>query len=133
MSLLSAVYSPSLALLTDLYQTTMAYSYWKAGIHDREAVFNLYFRQHPFGGGYTIHCGLGHVIDYLQGFRFSDEDLTYLAGLRGNDGGELFEPAFLDYLRSMRFSCDVDAIPEGPWSSLPSRSCACAARSSRDS
>ena len=45
-------------LLTDLYQLTMAYGYWKLGLHDREAVFHLIFRKYPFRGNYAIACGL---------------------------------------------------------------------------
>jgi nicotinate phosphoribosyltransferase len=113
MSVPSKVYRPSLALLTDLYEVTMAYAYWKAGVTDHDAVFNLYFRRNPFGGGYTVCCGLEAVIDFLKHFRFAEEDLDYLAELRGNDGRPLFDKAFLEHLEQMRFTCDVDAIPEG--------------------
>ena len=113
MGILTDIYRPSLVLLTDLYQITMAYSFWKAGMKDHEAVFNLYFRSAPFGSGYTVCCGLDHVVDYLEHFRFEREDLDYLAGLEGNDGKPLFEPGFLEYLEGLEFSCDDDAIPEG--------------------
>ena len=56
MTVLDMLYKPSLALLTDLYQLTMAYGYWKSGMTDRDAVFHLYFRKNPFKGGYTIAC-----------------------------------------------------------------------------
>ena len=113
MSVPSEIYRGSLTLLTDLYQLTMAYGYWKSGIARREAVFNLFFRDNPFGGGFAIACGLAWVVDFLEHFRFDDSDLTYLATLRGNDGRPLFEAAFLDYLSGLDFACDVDAIPEG--------------------
>ncbi|MBU0616390.1 MAG: nicotinate phosphoribosyltransferase [Planctomycetes bacterium] len=113
MSVPTEIYRSSLALLTDLYELTMAYGYWKAGVGDREAVFNLFFRKHPFQSGFSIACGLSYVVDYLANFRFDDSDLAYLAELRGNDERPLFEPAFLDYLRSLEFDCDVDAVPEG--------------------
>ncbi len=113
MSVPSKIYRSSLALLTDLYELTMAHGYWKAGISDREAVFNLFFRQHPFQGGFSIACGLEYVVDFLKNFHFDETDLAYLATLRGNDDRPLFEPAFLDYLRDLEFDCDVDAIPEG--------------------
>ena len=58
MSTLGTLYKSSLGLLTDLYQLTMAYGYWKTGRHDREAVFHLFFRKHPFGGGFTVAAGL---------------------------------------------------------------------------
>ena len=111
--MLGRLYGSSLALLTDLYQLTMAYGYWKSGTADHEAVFTLSFRKNPFVGGYTIACGLGVVADYFQGFRFQRADLDYLATLRGNDGAPLFEEAFLRYLGDLRLSCDVDAVPEG--------------------
>ena len=61
MNTLGQIYRPSLALLTDLYQLTMAYGYWKSGLAEKEAVFHLYFRKHPFNGGFTLACGLGPV------------------------------------------------------------------------
>ncbi|PRY05716.1 nicotinate phosphoribosyltransferase [Pontibacter ummariensis] len=110
---LKDIYATSLSLLTDLYQLTMAYGYWKSGKAEQEAVFHLYFRKNPFTGGYTIAAGLEHVVQYLQDLRFRDEDLAYLASLKGSQGQPLFEQGFLDYLRNMEFSCSVDAVPEG--------------------
>ena len=100
-------------LLTDLYQLTMAYGYWKLGLHEREAVFHLIFRKNPFRGNYAIACGLKTVIDFLREWRFAEDDLTYLRSLRAPDGQLLFEAEFLGYLKTLRFSCDLDAIPEG--------------------
>jgi nicotinate phosphoribosyltransferase len=113
MNTLDSLYRPSLALLTDLYQLTMAYGYWKAGPSDREAVFHLTFRRSPFHGGYTVAAGLATAIDYVENSRFTDSDGAYLATLRGNDGQRLFDPEFLDFLRAMQPACDIDAIPEG--------------------
>ena len=107
------LYGTSLALLTDLYQLTMAYGYWKTGLADRQAVFQLTFRKHPFRGGFTVACGLSAALDYLRRFRFSADDLDYLATLTGADDKPLFEPAFLDYLGQLRLSCDLDAVAEG--------------------
>ena len=107
------IYRDSLSLLTDLYELTMAYAYWKAGIADREAVFGLSFREHPFRGGYTIAAGLASVVDWVEGLGFTEDDLSYLAGLQGNDQKPLFDEGFLDYLRKLEFSCDIDAVPEG--------------------
>lgn len=106
-------YRGSLALLTDLYQLTMAYGYWKEGMADREAVFHLYFRKPPFGGGFAVACGLNEAIDFIQEFRFDEEDLAYLATLTGSGNRTLFDETFLEALRSMRLRVDVDAIPEG--------------------
>jgi len=107
------MYRRSLALLTDLYELTMAYGYWKLGITGKHATFCLYFREHPFHGGFSVACGLGAVIEYLREIHFDDDDLAYLATLTGGDGQPLFESGFLDYLRALEFALDVDAIPEG--------------------
>jgi len=113
MHLKKDIYNTSLALLTDLYQITMAYGYWKSGTTEKEAVFNLYFRKNPFQGGYAIACGLEYVVDFLESFQFDQSDLDYLAEIKGNDGKKLFDKGFLKYLSEMRFSCDIDAVPEG--------------------
>ncbi|CAN5577516.1 nicotinate phosphoribosyltransferase [soil metagenome] len=110
---LSELYRDSLSLLTDLYELTMAYSYWKSGTANKEAVFNLSFRSNPFKGGFAIACGLSHFIQYIQNARFSAIDVEYLRTLTGNDGQPLFEEAFLEYLLALKFDCDIDAIAEG--------------------
>lgn len=107
------IYRPSMALLTDLYQLTMAYGYWQQGMSNQDAVFNLFFRRNPFKGGYAVACGLNHVIDLLETLHFSDEDITYLGSLTGNDEKALFSSEFLEFLSEMRFECDVAAVPEG--------------------
>lgn len=104
---------PSQAMLTDLYQLTMAQAYLSAGIADTEGCFHLYFRSNPFGGGYAIACGLQQVIEYLQDFGFTDEDTAYLSEQTGADGGPLFTAEFLSWLGQLSFACDVDAVEEG--------------------
>lgn len=111
--MINQLYDTSMSLLTDLYQLTMAYGYWKSGKAEQEAVFNLYFRKHPFQGGFTVAAGLSSVIEYLQEYRFNEEDLTYIASLTGGDGKKLFDNGFIDYLRKMELQCSIDAIPEG--------------------
>jgi len=113
MNLTNTLYTSSLALLTDFYQLTMAYGYWKTGIAEKTSVFNLFYRKNPFNGGFAINCGLSYVIDLLQSFRFTDTDLSYLSTIVGQDGKPLFEQEFLSYLKELKFTCDVDAIPEG--------------------
>ncbi len=102
-----------MSLLTDLYQLTMAYAYWKEGLAEKESVFNLFFRKNPFGGGYTISCGLSYVIDFLEQFKFTSEDLNFIRTLQNQDASRMFEEPFIDYLGSMEFCCSLDAIPEG--------------------
>jgi len=113
MSAFSHFYTSSLALLTDLYQISMSYGYWKSGLHGKEAVFHQFFRRSPFQGSYTIAAGLEILVDYLERFKFDSSDLTYLESLKSSEGKPLFEKDFLDYLGEMTFTCDVDAIPEG--------------------
>lgn len=107
------LYSQSLALLTDLYQLTMSYGYWKTGLDKKEAVFHLFFRRNPFHGGFTIAAGLEWAIQYLENFKFDATDIDYLATLKNASGDPLFESGFLEYLLNMRFTCDVHAVPEG--------------------
>lgn len=113
MKITNELYSSSLALFNDFYQLSMAYGYWKSGIAEKEAVFNLFFRKNPFNGGFTINCGLDYVIDYVNSFHFSDDDIAYLATLTDEKGGRLLPDDFLAYLRSLELSLDIDAIPEG--------------------
>lgn len=100
-------------LLTDLYQLTMAYGYWKLNIHETDAVFHQIFRKQPFHGNYSVMCGLATVVDFLQDWHFAPDDISYLQSLRAPNGAPLFPNEFLDYLKELRFNCDIDAIPEG--------------------
>jgi nicotinate phosphoribosyltransferase len=100
-------------LLTDLYQLTMAYGYFRSAKADSRAVFHLFFRKSPFGSTYAIAAGLESVIEYLQGYQFSQADVEYLARIPGNDGKPIFEKDFLRYLEGLKLTVDLDAVPEG--------------------
>lgn len=113
MKVARSIYREPLTLLTDLYELTMAYGYWKLGRAEDEAVFHLIFRRNPFRGGYTVAAGLGYVVDFLRAFRFESSDIEYLSSLTGNDGRPLFDRGFLDYLRKLELTCEIDAMPEG--------------------
>jgi nicotinate phosphoribosyltransferase len=113
MNHLQTRYQTNLTLLTDLYQLTMAYGYWKTGCAEDEAVFHLFYRKNPFGGNYAIACGLEDVIDFLSHFKFSNSDLDYLSSLKDNQNQALFEDNFLDYLQNLTFTCNIDAVEEG--------------------
>jgi nicotinate phosphoribosyltransferase len=113
MSILSSLYGHSLALLTDLYQLTMAAGAWRLGRHEQEGIFHLSFRTNPFDGGYAVACGLGMLVEHVEAFRFDEGDLAYLAGLTAADGRPLFEPGFLEFLGAFRPEVDIDAVPEG--------------------
>jgi nicotinate phosphoribosyltransferase len=109
----SDLYRSSLATLTDLYELTMGAGYEIAGVADREAVFTMSFRTLPFAGGYAVLAGLDDALAILEGLRFDPVDIDYLQGLRGAGGKSLFGSGFLDRLAAFKFTCDVDAIPEG--------------------
>jgi nicotinate phosphoribosyltransferase len=113
MTVPSKLYRPSLALLTDFYELTMAYAAWKSGAARREAAFTLSFRKAPFESGFTVAAGLEHAVDLVEHYRFDEEDLAFLGAQRGADGERLFEPAFLEALRRLEMAVDVDAVPEG--------------------
>ena len=68
----------SFMLHTDLYQINMVQTYWQDGVHQRKAVFELYFRKLPFGNGYGVFAGLKKVIEFINNFGFSQSDIQYL-------------------------------------------------------
>lgn len=80
---------------------------------EAEGNFELFFRRHPFNGSYTVCAGLEAVIDLIKSFKFEGEDLEYLAGLKGSDDQPLLHADFLTYLKDVRFTGSVDAVPEG--------------------
>jgi len=101
------------ALLTDLYQLTMAYGYWKQETAERRAVFHLFFRSLPFGGGYAVAAGLEDALAWLCGFQFRKADLDYLANLKTKGEEPLFDEPFLAYLDALELDLEIDALPEG--------------------
>ncbi len=101
------------ALLTDLYELTMAYGYWKSGMIDTEAAFTLSFRKNPFNGGFAIFCGLSYLRDYLADLRFTQDDIDYLAEIKDRSGNQLMSSDFLRYLKNLRFDIDVFAVRDG--------------------
>lgn len=91
----------------------MAYGYWKKGLHERRSVFHLFFRKPPFKGGFTVAAGLEQALEYVRDFHFDEDDLSYLASLKGPKGNVIFEKAFLEYLGQLRMTCTIDGVPEG--------------------
>ncbi|MDQ3655600.1 MAG: nicotinate phosphoribosyltransferase [Chloroflexota bacterium] len=94
------------ALYTDLYHVDAAYVAWKSG-QMGNATFDLYTRSNPFGGGFMLAAGLEPALDYLRAFKYARADRDYLQRIKG------YEPAFLEYLRTLRFTGEIEAIPEG--------------------
>jgi len=101
------------ALMTDLYQLTMAQAYGKTGLADLEACFYAHFRENPFKGGYTIACGLAQVLQFIADFSYTQKDCEYLASLTTPGGQPLFEDDFLSSLLGLELKVNVDAISEG--------------------
>ncbi len=96
-------------LLTDLYQISMCYAYWRNQKNDK-AVFDLFFRKNPFAGEFTIFCGLEECLKYIEDFRFHESDIAYL---RKTMPGYV-EPEFFEYLRTMSMKdLKLHAIREG--------------------
>lgn len=106
-------YQGSWALLDDLYELTMAQGYWKAGMRDTEAVFHMFFRHHPFQGGFTVAAGLEALIDFVQGYHLEEDDLAFLKTLKGHENTPLFDKDFLQYLSTLSLDVDIDAVAEG--------------------
>ncbi len=96
----------NLTALMDFYELTMAKGYFNNGMADSEAVFDMFFRSVPDGGGFAIMAGVQQLIEYLESLTFSENDIEMLR----NKG---FDEKFLDYLRNFKFACDVWAVPEG--------------------
>ncbi|MDR2054089.1 MAG: nicotinate phosphoribosyltransferase [Treponema sp.] len=94
------------ALFTDFYSLTMAQGYWKKGMN-RRSIFEVFFRRQPFNGGFSVFAGLEPLIETIRGFSFSAEDIAYLRSLN------MFEDAFLDYLKGFRFTGSLYAMDEG--------------------
>lgn len=97
----------NLSLLCDYYELTMSNGYFKKGMADRIAYFDVFFRTVPDGGGFAVAAGLEQVVDYINDLHFSDDDIDYLRS-KG-----IFDEAFLEYLSDFHFTGDIYAVPEG--------------------
>lgn len=99
--------SRNLTMMTDLYELTMMYGYFKEGKHNDKAVFDVFFRNQVGRSAYAIMAGLEQVIDYVNDLHFSDEDIEYLRSLN------LFGEDFLEYLKDFKFHGEIYAATEG--------------------
>lgn len=97
----------SLMLHTDAYQINMVQTYWRKGIQNRQAVFEVFFRKLPFENGYVIFAGLERIINFLKNLRFTESDLAYLKSL------DDYSDEFLAYLKDWRFTGTVRSAREG--------------------
>lgn len=97
----------NLSMLVDFYELTMSNGYFQNGFYKKTVYFDVFFRSVPDHAGFAIAAGLEQVVEYIETLHFSEEDIAYLR--RKN----LFDEAFLDYLRNFRFTGDIYAVPEG--------------------
>ncbi|WPC18155.1 nicotinate phosphoribosyltransferase [Pediococcus inopinatus] len=97
----------SLTLHTDAYQINMIQTYWEQGIHNKNAVFEVFFRDMPFKNGYAIFAGLERVVKYIQNLHFTDSDIAYLKE------SEHYPDDFLAYLKDFKFKGTIRSAVEG--------------------
>lgn len=98
-------------LLTDLYQLTMSYAYWRSGRHEQHAVFDLFFRKNPFRGEFTVFAGISEVLKFVETFSVSASDIEYL---KGEGTFEHCDPKFFDWLESVDMkNVKIYAMEEG--------------------
>lgn len=98
---------------TDLYELTMAQGLWESGKLEEEGCFTAFFREAPFGSSFAVMCGTAELGEFVENFRFTDEDVEYLGSIEAPGGGALFKTGFLEFLRAFRPHVDIDAVPEG--------------------
>ncbi len=102
----------NLQLLTDLYEFSMANGYYATLPHDRQARFDVFYRRVPDNGSFVIVAGLQQVVEQVQNWHFTKENIEYLTSLNE------FTPEFLDYLSKIKNHCSIKALPEGTLFSL---------------
>lgn len=94
-------------LMMDLYELTMAQTYFNEKKSQEQVYFDIFFRKNPFNGGYTISGGLDETINYINNFHFEEAEIEYLRSL-----GK-FSNEFLNYLKFLKFTGDIYAVPDG--------------------
>ena len=94
-------------MLTDFYELTMANGYFREGMGDKIAYFDMFFRQVPDGAGFAVMAGVEQLVEYMKNLKFEPEDIEFLRSKN------IFDEGFLKYLENFKFSCDVWAVPEG--------------------
>ena len=97
----------NLSMLCDYYEFTMSNGYFQNGFYKKNVYFDMFFRTVPDGGGFAVAAGLEQLAEYINGLKFDEADIEFLASKK------LFGKEFLQYLKSFRFSGDIYAVPEG--------------------
>ena len=94
-------------MLTDFYELTMSNGFFREGITEKKAYFDMFFRSIPDGGGFAIMAGVEQLIDYIKNLKFTEKDIEFLRSKN------MFCEGFLEYLKNFKFTGDIWAIPEG--------------------
>lgn len=94
-------------MMTDLYELTMAQTFFNDKKTDEKVYFDGFFRNIPFESGYALMGGVDNIINYIKNLKFTEEDITYLRSLNQ------FNEDFLNYLRNFKFTGDIKIIPDG--------------------
>jgi len=97
----------SLALHTDLYEINMILTYWAKGNANKQAVFEMYYRENPSGMGYTIFTGLERLVNYINNLQFTESDIEYLRDINE------YPEEFLEFLKGWKFTGNIRAFKEG--------------------
>lgn len=97
----------NLTLHTDAYEINMMQTYFQAGLQNRRAVFEVYFRKMPFENGFAIFAGLEKVINYIKDINFTDDDIEFLRSQSE------YTEEFLEYLRDFKFTGSIRSLVEG--------------------
>lgn len=97
----------NMTMLCDFYELTMGNGYFSCGMKDKIVYFDVFYRNNPDNGGYSIAAGLEQIINYINELHFDDEDIEYLRSKR------IFNDEFLEYLKGFSFTGDIWAVPEG--------------------
>ena len=97
----------NLSMVMDLYELTMGNGYFTGDDTSTKVVFDVFYRNNPDKGGFSIFAGLGQIIEYIENLHFDDNDIAYLRSLG------IFDERFLQYLKSFEFRGDIYALEEG--------------------
>lgn len=94
-------------MMVDLYEMSMAQTYFNNKEFNKIVYFDAFFRSMPFKSGYAIMGGLENIIEYINNIRFDEDDIEYLRNTH------TFSDDFLDYLKTFKFNGDIWAVPDG--------------------
>ena len=97
----------NMTMLTDNYEFTMGQTYFDQGEINKKVYFDVFYRKNPFKGGYAITGGLDRIVEYIKNFKFTDKNIEFLRKKCA------FSEEYLNYLKNLKFTGDIYAIPDG--------------------